>query len=143
VCIQNRKLQNSLRSVGNCFASRSNFLLRCVRIKHLEIGSVARLLGLIYCMVTKQTFVQLGNQHFFLFSGVASLFPTMSVTRDKQLTNFMCNRPFLAHLQLNRKSCRDIFGAQFCRYNSRWHNFGIFPIGCTPRSRKYVLSELN
>jgi hypothetical protein len=32
VCIQNRKLQNSLRSVGTCFASRSNFLLRCVRI---------------------------------------------------------------------------------------------------------------
>jgi hypothetical protein len=32
VCIQNRKVQNSLRSVGNCFASRSNFLLRCVRI---------------------------------------------------------------------------------------------------------------
>jgi hypothetical protein len=31
VCIQNRKVQNSLRSVGNCFASRSNFLLRCVR----------------------------------------------------------------------------------------------------------------
>jgi hypothetical protein len=33
VCIQNRKVQNSLRSVGNCFASRSNFLLRCVRTK--------------------------------------------------------------------------------------------------------------
>jgi hypothetical protein len=32
VCIQNRKVQNSLRSVGNCFASRSNFLLRCVRM---------------------------------------------------------------------------------------------------------------
>jgi hypothetical protein len=32
VCIQNRKVQNSLRSVGNCFASRSNFVLCCVRI---------------------------------------------------------------------------------------------------------------
>jgi hypothetical protein len=32
VGIQNRKVQNSLRSVGNCFASRSNFLLCCVRI---------------------------------------------------------------------------------------------------------------
>jgi hypothetical protein len=36
VCIQNRKLQNSLCSVGNCFASRSNFLLRCVRIKRIR-----------------------------------------------------------------------------------------------------------
>jgi hypothetical protein len=39
VCIQNRKLQNSLRSVGNCFASRSNVLLRCLRIIKLGLNN--------------------------------------------------------------------------------------------------------
>jgi hypothetical protein len=82
VCIQNRKVQNSLRSVGNCFASRSNFLLRCVRINFLIANKSINffLIFLNFCHLFE---IQKKNQtkikFKFLIPGINCLAPSFNL----------------------------------------------------------------